>query len=86
MEIQLLYFASLRDRLGYESETVNLPAEVTTVGDVRHWLAQRPAPWNEVFTDEGTTLLAALNQTMSKNNQALKANDELAFFPPVTGG
>ncbi len=86
MNIHIVYFASLQDRLGSKSEAANLPADITTVGDVRHWLSQRATPWNEIFGSDGSKILAAVNQTMAKDDHLLAHGDEVAFFPPVTGG
>ncbi len=81
--IRVLYFASLRERLGREKETLDeAPA---TVAALREELAARGGVWGEVFAD-GQRVLAAVNQEMAAAEHALGDGDEVGFFPPVTGG
>ena len=81
--IRILYFASLRERLGSAEETLqDFPA---TLAGLRAQLAARGGAWGEVFADE-QRVLAAVNQEMASTGQALKTGDEVGFFPPVTGG
>lgn len=89
MNIRILYFASLRERLGTEAERVALPAGVGTVGQLRAWLAARGGDWATAFTppaDGRDRLRAAVNQEMAGIDTSLAEGDEVAFFPPVTGG
>ena len=85
MKVTVLYFARLREALGRDRETVELPAEVTTVGELRAWLIGRGAPWAEAFT-EIRRIRAAVAQQMSGDDTVLSEGAEIAFFPPVTGG
>jgi molybdopterin synthase sulfur carrier subunit len=85
MQIHLKFFASLREALGTGSETVSLPADVTTAGQARDFLRARGGVWAEALAD-GKALRIALNQQMAEPGAALSAGCELAFFPPVTGG
>lgn len=82
--IKLLYFAGLREALGVSAEELALPAEVTTVAGLRRHLAARGEPW-AVLTRNGN-LKAAVNQSMAGPEAAVADGDEVAFFPPVTGG
>ena len=89
MKIRILYFASLRERLGLDAETPALPAEVRTVGQLREWLAARGGDWATLFTPPlaGRDLLrAAVGQEMAVADTPLTEGAEVAFFPPVTGG
>lgn len=81
--IKLLFFAQLREKLGCTSLDHPLPT-VATVGGLRAELIARGEPWSEVFADKN--VLAAVNQRMAKDNAAISEGDEVAFFPPVTGG
>jgi sulfur-carrier protein len=81
--IRILYFASLRERLGSADET--LQEHPRTLADLRAQLAARGGVWGEVFAG-GQSVLAAVNQEMASDGQALQAGDEVGFFPPVTGG
>lgn len=84
MSIQLLYFAGLREVLGVATEELELPAGVDTVAALRELLAARGSPWTALVTTKN--LRAAVNQEMAGPDTLLQAGDEVAFFPPVTGG
>jgi len=83
--VKVLFFASLREQLGASAEEVELPAGVATVASLRSHLARRGGAW-EVALAEKKNVRAALNQDMAKPGAAIRAGDEIAFFPPVTGG
>lgn len=85
MQIQLKFFASLREAVGTGSESVEVPADVTTAGQVREFLRARGGAWAEALA-EGRALRIALNQQMADPAAPLTEGCELAFFPPVTGG
>jgi molybdopterin synthase sulfur carrier subunit len=84
MTINILYFAKLREDLGRSGEAVELPREVTTVASLRAWLGGRGEPWARAIGDRAVRV--AVNQEMVRETVALKDGDEVAFFPPVTGG
>ena len=84
-QIAVLYFASLREQLGCEREDLPLTDELLTVADLRKHLAERKGSWQAVFGGS-TNILSAVNQQMSKDETSIRAGDEVAFFPPVTGG
>jgi len=81
--IRVMYFASLRERLGCENEALSDVPQ--TVAALRAELAARGGVWGEVFADD-QRVLAAVNQEMAAAEQALGDGDEIGFFPPVTGG
>lgn len=81
--ISLLYFASLSEKLNCEQEQVELPQTVETIEQLRSWLAQRPGPWAQVLASD---ILSAANQNLCPAQYRLQDGDEIAFFPPVTGG
>lgn len=83
--IRLLYFAGLRERLGCSGEDLALPEGVATVAALREHLSAREGAWREALAGKGA-LRAAVNQDMATAETAVKAGDEVAFFPPVTGG
>lgn len=85
MNIQLRFFASVREALGTAGESVVLPAHVHTVGDVRDYLRQRGGVWAEALA-EGRALRMACNHQMTDAATAVSEGCEVAFFPPVTGG
>ena len=84
-ELHLLYFAWLRERLGTAEERVSLPEGVRTVADLFGWLAGRGPGYAAAFAGQ-TRLRCAVNQEFSGPDAALGPGDEVAFFPPVTGG
>lgn len=84
MTIQILFFASLRETLNCAAEKIEPPTDVRTLGDLRHHLARRGEPWSVLLTTKN--LRAAINQSMTGMDAPVKDGDEIAFFPPVTGG
>ena len=82
--ITVLFFAGLREALGTSSEMLALPSEVTTVAALRDHLAARGDKWGALAS--ARNLRAAVNQDMVPLTSAIKDGDEVAFFPPVTGG
>ena len=85
MKIKVLFFAALREQLGRPTEELELPPNVNTVGALREHLRARGAQWATVFAPN-RAVRAAVNQDMVQAQAAIKAGDEVAFFPPVTGG
>ena len=85
MNIQLRFFASIRETLGTDQESLTVPEHVRTVGDVRHFLTARGGPWAECLA-EGRILRMAYNQVMTAPETLISDGCEVAFFPPVTGG
>ena len=85
MKVTVLFFASLREQLGQPREQLELPAGVGTVAALREHLRARGGAWASVFA-QGKPVRAAVNQDMVHPAAAIKAGDEIAFFPPVTGG
>ena len=82
VKLKILYFANLREQLGKSSEEVELPASVRTVGALREHLIARG---NAALSGK-KLLRMAVNQEMVNAAAPIKAGDEVAFFPPVTGG
>jgi molybdopterin synthase sulfur carrier subunit len=87
MQIHVRYFASVREALG-ELDTLSWPdagAAPANVGALRDWLQTR-SPEHARVLDPARGLRAALNQAFCHDDDALADGDEVAFFPPVTGG
>ena len=85
MKVKLLYFAALREQLGTSGEDIELPSGVGTVAALRAHLVSRGGAWQTALA-EAKLVRAAVNQDMANPSAAIKAGDEVAFFPPVTGG
>jgi sulfur-carrier protein len=83
MKLQLRYFAALREQLG-PTETLELSAG-TTVGGLRDALLEISPRHAEVLA-RGRAVRIALNQRLCDETAVLADGDEVAFFPPVTGG
>lgn len=85
MNITLRFFASVRETLATSRETLVLPPDIATVGQLRAFLVARGGPWAEAL-GEGRLLRMACNQIICDTGTALSDACEVAFFPPVTGG
>jgi len=83
--VTLLYFASLRESLGCSRENVALPVGASTVSMLIADLRNRDPKWSDAFGPD-KRFRVAVNQHMADLSTPIKAGDEIAFFPPVTGG
>ena len=85
MNLTLLYFARLRETLGTGSEKVEAAPSVTDVAELLDWLRARGGAWNDELAPS-RLLRVAVNQEMADLGTPLNEGDEVALFPPVTGG
>jgi sulfur-carrier protein len=85
MRITVLYFASLREAVGTNRESIDLPVNVTTVASLIDFLVQRGPQWREAL-QLSRGMKCALNQDVVSIDTTLTDGSEIAFFPPVTGG
>lgn len=83
--ITLLYFARLRESFGLSSEQVALPQSVNNIGALLDWLRQRGGNW-QIELAPGKAVRFAVNQDMATIETSISDGDEIAIFPPVTGG
>ncbi len=83
MQIEIRFFAAIREALGTSSLT--LESRARTVGELRDELIARGGPWAEALA-RGRAVRASLDQAMVDEQVALHERAEVAFFPPVTGG
>ncbi len=81
----MLYFAWLRQRVGVAEETVDLPDDVTTVGTMLAWLRGRSDAHATALADL-SVVRVAVNQDYARDGDPVANHDEVALFPPVTGG
>lgn len=84
MTLRVLYFAGLREALDRGEESLALPEAVATVQALREHLAVRGGAWSALTGSK--SLRVAVNQRMAAAETAIRDGDEVAFFPPVTGG
>lgn len=85
MNLNILYFARVKELLNLASEEIVVPTEVDTILQLKDYMAQRGDVWQALFKGQGI-IRAAINQTLVADDAKLNDGDEVAFFPPVTGG
>lgn len=82
--IKILFFARLRCEIGKDDISLELPESVATVGALTRYLIARHPEWVGVL--DADNVLVAVNQTYATINTEIQDGDEIAYFPPVTGG
>ncbi len=85
MSIRILYFARLREDMGIAQEMFDPPAQVSDVKSLRAQLVARGGASAAAF-GQGKAVRASVNQDIARDDTPVRAGDEVAFFPPVTGG
>jgi molybdopterin synthase sulfur carrier subunit len=85
VKVKVLFFAALREQLGSSGEDIELPADVDSLAGLRSHLRARGGAFEKAFSDKALVRMA-VNQDMVPATARIKAGDEIAFFPPVTGG
>ncbi len=82
--IKVLFFARIRDELGLDQCHIELPPDVSSLAQLtRHLIATHPAMGGVI---DQPSVLAAVNQEFANGQTPVVEGDEIAFFPPVTGG
>ncbi len=82
--VRLRFFASLRESLGVDVEQVELPDQIADVSALTGWLQARDDTWHAALGNP--QLRVAVNQAVVKPGHPVRDGDEVAWFPPVTGG
>ena len=82
ISIKLCFFAALSEALNTREEQIQLP-QGSTLNDLKNSLLKRGEKWQAMHNN---TILCAINHEMINHNPVLQHQDEVAFFPPVTGG
>ena len=85
MNVRILYFAWVRERVGKSEEEVEPPPEVMTIADLMTWLTGRGEEYAHAFANP-RVIRAALDRTHVKAEASIAGAGEIAFFPPMTGG
>lgn len=85
MKVKVLFFAALREQLGTAAEEIELPADVNTLAGLRSHLKARGGVFEKAFSEKALVRMA-VNQEMVSPAKPIRNGDEVAFFPPVTGG
>ena len=83
--MKILYFAWLRQKTGHGSEQITLPEDINNVAGLMDWLVGRGESYADAFANR-EAIKIAVNQTYCDAEQKISDSDEVAFFPPVTGG
>jgi sulfur-carrier protein len=83
--MKLRYFAWVRERVGKTEEEIELPPNVTTIGELVGWLSVRGEEYAYAF-ENPKVIRAAINRTHVLPDTRIDAASEIAFFPPMTGG
>lgn len=83
--LSLVYLARLREALGIAAERVEIPADVTNVAALRAWLAERGGAWATELAPARAVRIA-VNHDLAQPDTPIRPGDEIALFPPVTGG
>ena len=83
--MKLLYFAWLRQHIGRHEEALDVPAGIGTVSELIDWLCSRGEGYRAAFADS-SRVRVAINQVHADGSAVVRQGDEVAFFPPVTGG
>lgn len=81
--IKVVFFAALREQLNCDELSLD-SADIATIADVKQQLAAKGELWQQVLNNG--SLLCAVNHDMVDSSHSVKSGDEVAFFPPVTGG
>jgi molybdopterin synthase sulfur carrier subunit len=85
MKVKLFYFAKVREAVGVDREEFDLANDIKTVSDLIEFLKARGGHWQDIFS-MSSSFRMAVNQEIVENSHTITANDEVAFFPPITGG
>ena len=83
--MRALYFAWVRERVGIAEEEIDPPACVKTLADLVVWLKRRGENYGAAFADQ-RSVRAALDRCHARPDQPIAGVEEVAFFPPMTGG
>ncbi|MDE2424090.1 MAG: molybdopterin converting factor subunit 1 [Betaproteobacteria bacterium] len=85
MNVTIKYFASLREKLNLTEEKIDLPMGIHNGEQLKQFLSSRGEVWQQVFNST-QTIQIAINQLRASWQDDFSENDEIALFPPVTGG
>ena len=83
--MHIKYFSWVRDQIGVESENITLSSEITSVNDLLNYLKNKSEKHNKALSDI-SVIRCAVNMEVVNLDFSIDDNDEIALFPPMTGG
>ena len=83
--MKILYFSWIKDKVGKSEENIDIDEEINSVNMLIKFLKQKNAIYDEVFKDI-SSIRVSINMETAKLDDKIKQTDEIAFFPPMTGG
>ena len=83
--MKILYFAWLRQKTGIDAEDVEMPPEISDVAGLLDWLKERNSNFADALADFNS-IRVAVNQEFAELDAPVAQGDEVAIFPPMTGG
>jgi len=84
--MKILYFAWIRERVGFAREEIDLPADVKTVGAFLTWMQSRGEEYAYALESDTLVRVALDQEHCNDMSQSLESVNEIALFPPMTGG
>lgn len=84
--MKLIYFSWIRERLDMGDEEISLPENVNTLGELVTWMKTRGEEFDAVFEHDSVVRIAIDQEHVDDMNTAIFDTNEIAFFPPMTGG
>ena len=83
--MKIIYFSWLKENLGISEENVVPPKNINNINDLINWLSKKSTKHKKILL-KSKNIKCAINQEIVNKNNKIKKNDEIAFFPPFTGG
>ena len=83
--MKIIYFSWLKEVLGFPEEKVTPPANIKNIESLMKWLSKKSLKHKKIFSNTKNIRFAVNRQIVNKKNK-VKRKDEIAFFPPFTGG
>ena len=83
--MQIKYFSWVKDQIEEESENITITEQIITVKDLINYLKKKNDKYTKAFSDD-SVIRCAVNMEVTDLNHKISDNDEIAFFPPMTGG